>query len=529
MFKVAIRSPGEKPWTRKTEILEYRTFFGVLQQMAADLRKRGVTHVVMEASGVYTEPVYYALCEQDFTQVAVINPAHAKALKGHKTDAKDCARLAELFECGLLHGSYIPALELKEVRDLTRYRIKTVQARTSEIQRLGKALESAGIKLGSVASSITGTSSTAMIEALIHGERRGGVLADLAIGRMRTAGKLADLSMALAGRFTEHHALLCRLHLDRIKVFDDAVDGLAGQIAAKAAPWQRELDLLKTLPGSGTQWRRRGWPRSAPLRICTSPATRSSPAGSPCARGTTSAPKSASTAGPGMPAPTSSRCWSRPPGTRSGSGAGCRPSTTGWSALGGQNDPAAKKKAITAIAHTLLKIAYQVLKSGTPYQDLGADFYTRRESPQQKQAYLERQLQKLHPGCTITVTISPPEGALPPRRLTSSPDSSQPGAAAEPGTRPSRRTTDAFPAPSPPLRPGFAAARPARTQLSCQSATATGPGRGRRAAGPRTGGWSCDGPSLAVVHRCRSGQPAQAAPKVTVRAGLMGRVRPAGR
>ena len=107
MIKVAIRSPGDKPWTRKTEILEFRTFYGVLQAMARELRKRGVTHVVMEASGVYTEPVYYALCEQDFEQVAVINPAHAKALRGHKTDAKDCARLAELFECGLLRGSYI--------------------------------------------------------------------------------------------------------------------------------------------------------------------------------------------------------------------------------------------------------------------------------------------------------------------------------------------------------------------------------------------------------------------------------------
>ena len=121
MIKVAIRSPGDMPWTRKTEILEFRTFYGVLQAMARELRRRGVTHVVMEASGVYTEPVYYALCEQDFTEVAVINPAHAKALKGHKTDAKDCARLAELFECGLLRGSYIPPAELKEVRDLTRY------------------------------------------------------------------------------------------------------------------------------------------------------------------------------------------------------------------------------------------------------------------------------------------------------------------------------------------------------------------------------------------------------------------------
>ena len=86
MVKVAIRSPGEKPWTRKTEVLEFRTFYGVLQAMARELRRRGVTHVVMEASGVYTDPVYYALAEQDFTEVAVINPAHAKALKGHKTD-----------------------------------------------------------------------------------------------------------------------------------------------------------------------------------------------------------------------------------------------------------------------------------------------------------------------------------------------------------------------------------------------------------------------------------------------------------
>ena len=251
MIKVAIRSPGDKPWTRKTEILEFRTFYGVLQAMARELRRRGVTHVVMEASGVYTEPVYYALCEQDFTEVAVINPAHAKALKGHKTDARDCARLAELFECGLLRGSYIPAPELKEVRDLTRYRMKTVQARTSEIQRLGKALESAGIKLGSVASSITGASATAMIEALIDGERRGGVLADLARGRMREAGKLADLSMALTGRFTGHHALLCRLHQDRIAGFDAAVAGLDERIAGKVTRWQREAGLLTSVPGFG--------------------------------------------------------------------------------------------------------------------------------------------------------------------------------------------------------------------------------------------------------------------------------------
>jgi len=415
MIKVAIRSPGEKPWTRKTEILEYRTFYGVLQQMARDLRKRGVTRVVMEASGVYTEPVYYALAEQDFEEVAVINPAHAKALKGHKTDARDCARVAELFECGLLRGSYIPPAELKEVRDLTRYRIKTVQARTSEIQRLAKALESAGIKLGSVASDITGVSATAMIESLIDGERRGAVLADLALGRMRTAGKLADLSMALAGRFTGHHALLCRLHRDRITVLDEAVAGLDERIAAGAAPWQREADLLTSIPGFGDVVAQAWLGEIGPaphLHFA-------------------SHEKLASwvTLCPGNNISARKRKYSR----TGDAGTYIKPMLiqAAWAAIrvkgrlqarynrlvrrfGGDKNPGAKKKAITAIAHTLLKIAYQVLKSGMPYQEPGADFYARRESPQQKQAYLERQLQKLHPGCTVTITISPPEAALPP-------------------------------------------------------------------------------------------------------------------
>jgi transposase len=211
MVKVAVRVPGDGRGKRKTDVLEYRTFYGVLQEMARELRRRGVTHVVMEASGIYTEPVYYALTELDFEEVMVVNPAHVKALKGHKTDAKDALRLLELYECGaVMRGSYIPSPDLKEVRDLVRYRVKTVQARTSEVQRLQKTLESAGIKLSSVVSDVTGVSATAMIEALIDGERRGAVLADLAVGRMRAAGKIADLSMALTGRFTGHHALMCR-------------------------------------------------------------------------------------------------------------------------------------------------------------------------------------------------------------------------------------------------------------------------------------------------------------------------------
>ena len=411
MIKVAIRSPGDKKWARKTEILEYRTFYGVLQQMAAGLRGRGVTHVVMEASGVYTEPVYHALCEQDFDQVVVVNPAHARALRGHKTDAADCRRLAELFECGLLSGSYVPSAELKEVRDLTRYRMKTVQARTSEIQRLAKALESAGIKLGSVASEITGASATAMIDALIDGERRGAVLADLARGRLRTAGKLADLSMALTGRFTEHHALMCRLHRDQVKLLDHAITGLDERIAGKTARWQRELDLLRTIPGFGDviaqAWLAEIGP--APHRYFATHEKLASWV-TLCPGNNISARK-------------------RKHGRTGDAGAYIKPMLVqaAWNAIrvrgrlqarynrlvrrfGGNKNSAAKKKAIIAIAHTLLKIAYQVLQSGKPYTDLGADFCTRRESPAQQQAYLERRLQKLHPGCTITITISPPPG-----------------------------------------------------------------------------------------------------------------------
>src|SRR5262249_19293473 len=156
----------------------------------------GVTHVVLEASGVYTGPVYYALRERDFTGVMVTGPAHAQALRGHKAGAKDAIRLLGLSECGLLSGSCMPSEDLREVRALARYRVKTVQARTPEIQRLQKTLERAGIKVSSVVSDGPGGSATAMIEALISGERRGGVLADLAQTRLRTAGKRAGLSMA---------------------------------------------------------------------------------------------------------------------------------------------------------------------------------------------------------------------------------------------------------------------------------------------------------------------------------------------
>lgn len=410
MVKVAVRVPGERRGKRTTDVLEFRAFYGVLQAMGRELRARGVTHVVMEASGVYTDPVYYALTELDFEEVMVINPSHARALKGHKTDAKDAVRLLELYECGLLSGSYIPAPDLREVRDLARYRMKTVQARTSEIQRLQKTLETAGIKLSSVASDVTGASATAMIEGLINGERRPGVLADLAQTRLRTRAKMADLSMALAGRFTDHHAMMCRLHLDRIRVFGEAVAGLDAAIAPLVARYAREAQLLKTIPGFGDVIVA-GWLGAigpAPHHYFAT-AQRLASWATLCPGNYISASKSK--------------------GGRTGDGgAYIKPLLVqaAWAAVrapgrlqakfhrlvrkfGGARNKGAARRAIIAIAHTLLKIAYHVLKAGTPYTDLGAGFYDNRQSPQARQDYLVRQLQKLNPGCVITIT--PPEAA----------------------------------------------------------------------------------------------------------------------
>jgi transposase len=216
---------------------------------------------------------------------------------------------------------------------------------------------------------------------------------------------MADLPVALAGRFTDHHALMCRLHLDRIQALGDAVAGLDGHIAPLAARHAREAALLKSLPGFGDVIVA-GWLGAigpAPhLHFAT--AQRLASWATVCPGNYMSAKKSK--------------------GGRTGDGGNyIKPLLVqaAWAAVrvpgrlqarfrrlvrrfGGARNKGAVKRAIMAIAHTLLKIAYQVLKTGTPYTDLGAGFYASRETPQARQDYLIRQLQKLNPGCVITIT-----------------------------------------------------------------------------------------------------------------------------
>jgi transposase len=220
----------------------------------------------------------------------VCNAGHVKNVPGRNTDLADAEWLVQLLECGLLAGSFIPPADIKAARDVIRYCAKVVQSKTSEVQRLGNVLQDAGIKTDSVASSIVTKSGRSMIESLTDGERRPEVLAELAIGRMRP--KIPDLAMALEGRFGEHHALMCRLHLDHIDHLVAMIAKLDAQIEAMMAPFRAARDLLTTIPASARWPPPRSSPRAAPASGSTSPTPRTWHHGPGCAPATTNRPGS---------------------------------------------------------------------------------------------------------------------------------------------------------------------------------------------------------------------------------------------
>jgi transposase len=395
VIAVAVRLPGDGPDGRQTIKQAFKTFYGVLAEAAAWLDSLGVTHVAMEATGIYSMPVYHALMEHgNFEQVLVCNAGHVKNVPGRKTDYADAEWLAHLLECGLLKGSFIPPADIKAARDVIRYRTKVVQSRTSELQRLGAVLQDAGIKIDSVASSIATKSGRAMIEALIDGERRGGVLADLAMGRMRA--KIPDLSLALEGRFGDHHALMCRLHLEHIDHLEAMIARLDEQVEAMMTPFRAERDLLTTIPGVG--------PLTAAAII--------SEIGTDMPGFFPDAAHLASWAGlcPGNHESAGKRRSGKP---RHGN-QHLQPVLVeaAWAAVrhpgylrslyhrhvmkwGGYHSPTAKKKAIIVVAHAMLVIVWHVLAGGVAYHELGEDFFTRRLDPEQETRRLVAKLQSL--------------------------------------------------------------------------------------------------------------------------------------
>src|SRR5712692_2493151 len=231
-----------RPAIRKT----FGTVTRQLLQMIDWLIESGVTHVAMESTGSYWKPLFNLLENTDL-EVLVANPRYMRAVPGRKTDVKDAEWIADLLCHGLLRQSFVPPKPIRELRDLTRYRRKLVESQSAERNRLLKVLETANIKLASVATDVFGTSGRLMLRALIEGKTTPEEMADLAKGRLRQ--KIDELGPALEGKLEEHHRFLLRLQLDRLEAAEKDLAVLEQRLQEKLKPYAEQLTLLDEIPG----------------------------------------------------------------------------------------------------------------------------------------------------------------------------------------------------------------------------------------------------------------------------------------
>src|SRR5438874_2623987 len=234
-----VRLPGEQ------HVQEFSSTIRGLLSVRDWLAGFGVTHVAMEASGVYWKSPW-AILEDEF-ECLLVNARHVKQVPGRKTDVGDAEWLCRLVEAGLLRANFVPPKPIRQLRNLTRYRKTQIQERAREVNRLHKALEDAGIKLDCVASDILGKSGRDMLDALVAGERDPDVLAELARRQMRK--KIPALREALQGRFEPHHTLWIGAILDHIDFLDQQIERLTEAIGEQIAPLSSAVELLRTITG----------------------------------------------------------------------------------------------------------------------------------------------------------------------------------------------------------------------------------------------------------------------------------------
>lgn len=236
-------------WTHGRVTQEVRTFGTVTRDLLALgdwLAQEQVTHVAMESTGVYWQPVWNLL-EDRFTLI-LANARHIKNVPARKTDVKDCQWIAELAQHGMIKGSLVPLRPQRELRDLTRMRTTLVQEKARVANRIQKVLEGANIKLASVASDVLGVSGRAMLGALIEGRTDSAAIARLARGRMQ--GKIPQLAEALNGRVTEHHRFMLKLLLEQVEAVEKRIATLDERIEAVMGPLEKErVRRLDTIPG----------------------------------------------------------------------------------------------------------------------------------------------------------------------------------------------------------------------------------------------------------------------------------------
>jgi transposase len=322
----------------------------------------------------------------------LVNARHVKNLPGRKTDVSDAAWLAQLGAHGLVRGSFVPPEPIRQLRDLTRTRTAVVRERTREFQRLEKLLEDSGIKLSSVASTLTGVSGRSMLDALVAGERDPAVLADMAKRRLRN--KIPELTEALTGRFNDHHAFLVKLHLGLIDEHTRAIDEITERIEVVMEPFRAARDLMVTIPGIST--------RVADVIIAEIGVDMSRfPSAGHLASWAGTCPGSHESAGRVKSTHT------RPgnPYLKGALGiaamAAARSNDTYYSAkyrrIAARRGPI---KAIVAVEHAMLIAIWNMLQTGTVFIDPGGDFFTKRTPDKAKSRAIE-QLQSL--GYTVTL------------------------------------------------------------------------------------------------------------------------------
>jgi transposase len=367
---------GDDVFTRQT----FGTMTRDLLALADWLQERGLTHVAMESTGEYWKPVYNIL-EDQFT-LLVVNAHHVKHVPGRKTDNNDAEWLCKLMTHGLLSASFIPPQGQRELRELTRARSAMVRERTNLVNRLHKTLESANIKLTSVLTDVQGVSARLMLSALLDGQTDTAEIADLAKGRLRS--KKADLERALEGRFAATQQFIVGELLTQIDGLDETVTRFDAEIEKQCVPFETAVAHLDTIPGVGV---------ATAQQIVAEVGTDMTPfptAGHLCAWAGV-APGNHQSGGKTLSSRTRQGNHSLTRALIEAAHGAVRVKDTYLSALyhrlAGRRG---KKRAIVAVAHSILQSVYYMLKRDQDYQELGGNYFDVRQPAKTVQNLLSR-------------------------------------------------------------------------------------------------------------------------------------------
>lgn len=378
-------------WTRT-----YGTMTAQLLELADWLEDEGVTHLAMESTGVYWKPIWNLL-ESRF-EILLVNAQHIKHVPGRKTDVKDSEWIAQLLQCGLLRGSFVPETPQRELRELTRQRRQLVHSKASVSNRIQKVLEDANIKLGSVASDVLGVSGRDMLRALIAGETDPVKLAELARRKLRA--KIPALRLALRGRVTEHHRFLLGLLLDELTHLEGLIERLTGRITeVLPTPFAQAIERLVTIPGIDE--------RAAENILAEIGVDMDVfPTAGHLASWTGMCSGQRESAGKRQSGRTrKGNQWLRTTLVQVAWAASHTKRTylsAQYRRLAGRRG---KKRALVALGHTILVIVYQVLKRQTTYAELGADYLDRLDTDRLRRT-LVRRLERL--GFEVAVKVKEP-------------------------------------------------------------------------------------------------------------------------